>query len=60
MIIGLRSGNTIVVGSRGDLSMIRHQPLRHIARPVLIVAGIAAYTVFAVLVMLLVFRIAGA
>lgn len=40
--------------------MIRYEPLRQAARPALIVAGIATYAVLAVLVMLIVFRIAGA
>lgn len=39
--------------------MIRRQPFRHAFRRALILCGLAAYTVFAVLVMLLVFRVAG-
>jgi hypothetical protein len=38
--------------------MIRRQPLRHAMRPALILFGVAAYAVCAVLVMLVVFRIA--
>jgi|GEM_PF-4195990 len=39
--------------------MFRHESLRLALRPALIAAGIAAYAVVAVLVMLVVFRIAG-
>lgn len=40
--------------------MIRRQPFRHAIRPALMLGGFAAYAVFAELLMLLVFRVAGA